>query len=355
MVVGTCGFGSTGSSVITDYLKEYKNICVLDGIEFTWVSTTDGLIDLAYHVLNPHSRTSDSSIAIKRYYDLMEKVIPYYYNSGNLLPETFRASTKKFIESITDVKWKGFIHESKMGYWEKKIKVSLLQRRIIPILERKKGYRVDMFPKKDFYLSVNPSNFYEVAKLHIKELLVGMGADFNKMIVLDQPFPGNNPQACFPFFENPYAIVVDRDPRDNYVFAKTKLMGRNYFMATDSVEDFVKYYKAIRKEQPYLNNDNRVLFLQFEDMIYDYENTTEKLRCFLNLPENPNPKSIFDPKLSINNTQVFKRFPEYAKDIQYIEEQLTEYLYNFDKYGEIKISGEMFFGKSPLNKKENKG
>lgn len=46
MLIGACGFGSTGSSAVTDYLKEYNSFQVLDRIEFTWVSDVDGLIDL---------------------------------------------------------------------------------------------------------------------------------------------------------------------------------------------------------------------------------------------------------------------------------------------------------------------
>lgn len=46
MIVGACGFGSTGSSAVTDYLKEYDSFQVLDRIEFTWVSVDDGLTDL---------------------------------------------------------------------------------------------------------------------------------------------------------------------------------------------------------------------------------------------------------------------------------------------------------------------
>ena len=121
-------------------------------------------------------------------------------------------------------------------------------------------------------------------------------------------------------------------------------------MAVDNVQDFVKYYRAIRDGQPYQEKHPRVLSLKFEDLVYNYDNATKVLRDFLHLPENPNPKSIFDPSLSINNTQVFKRFPKFDKDIKYIEENLGEYLFDFSKYSTPDLSGEMFFGKSPLHK-----
>ena len=50
MIVGACGFGSTGSSVVTDYLKEFDGIQVKDDLEFTYVSGTDGLLYLEQQI-----------------------------------------------------------------------------------------------------------------------------------------------------------------------------------------------------------------------------------------------------------------------------------------------------------------
>lgn len=348
MIVGACGFGSTGSSVVSDYLNEYDDVCTLDGIEFTWVSCTDGLVDLKIHVMQPHNRTSDSIKAITRYYDAMYQYMRYYEKCGNLNRVIFKDSVDKFIESITTVTWNGYVSEKK-SLLVSKFRDSIMKQRVIPFIEKKIGRRTTCYPMKKVRLSILPDDFDEKAKRHVKELLSGMGADFSKTIVLDQPFSGNNPQACFPFFEDPYAIVVDRDPRDNYVFSRTKLLGRNHFMATEPVEDFIKYYRALREDQPYKENNDRILCLQFEDMVYNYDATTKKLREFLRLPNNPHPKSVFDPELSINNTQVWKRFNQFTEDIHKIEDSLPEYLYDFKKYGERKIDGEMFFGKSPLH------
>ena len=118
-------------------------------------------------------------------------------------------------------------------------------------------------------------------------------------------------------------------------------------MPTDRVEDFVEFYRGVRDNQPYKNNDARILSLHFEELVYDYDEATLKIRNFLKLPENPNPKSIFDPSMSIANTQVFKRYPQYSKDIEYIEKEIPEYLFDYDKYGDVEIKGEMFVGSSP--------
>ena len=348
MIIGACGFGSTGSSAVSDYLLEFGNVQVLDHMEFTWVSGVDGLIDLDFHVNHPHSRTDDSIYAIQRYRDKMESVLHFYRKAGRIDSQKFRDSTEKFLDAITQVRWNWYIDEP-CGIFTRNLE--RVAKKIIPAIEIERKQQINCWPMKEVSFSVRPNSFEEAARLHVKELLIAMGATFEKPLILDQPFSGNNPQACFKFYDDPYAIVVDRDPRDNYVFANTKLIGRlPHFMPINPVEDFVKYYRAIREKQPYLNNDNRVLSIKFEDMVYHYDETTLKIRKFLNLPDNPNPKSIFDPDLSMPNTQVWKRFPQYIKDIEYIERELTEYLFDYTGCPEPDPHGKMFFGQSPKHK-----
>lgn len=349
MIVGTCGFGSTGSSAVSDYLSEFSNVQVLDDIEFTLVSDLDGLIDLEYHLMHSHKTYYDSQLAIYRFLELIKIKKIIYKKTAHIEENTFVKLGQDFINEISMVEWRDFLLDAD-GAFLSHIKDAVFRRRLIKNIEIKTKRRLKCYPMKTVRLSVCPENFYTAAKKYVQSILSEMGADFNKIIVLDQPFAGNNPQACFPFYEEPYAIVVDRDPRDNYVFAKTKLLGRNHYIPLDTVNDFVTYYRALRINQPYKETNNRILRINFEDLVYDYENTTMCIRNFLNLPENPHPKTVFDPNLSIANTQVFKRFPEYSADIAYIEEHLEQYLFDFEQYGEQVIPDEMFFGKSPLHK-----
>ena len=348
MIIGACGFGSTGSSVFTDYLKEYSSFQVLDDIEFTWVSGVDGLIDLDYHVNHPHNRTMDSIKAIDRYKAMCLKKTNKFKKVG-VSPEAFVKITDDFLCSIIITSWPWRIHGPKN--FVDKICRSIMHRfSVVSKWEVKHGRHWEGYPLDTVNLSVMPEDFDEKARKHVRDILLAMGADFSKPIILDQPFAGNNPQACFKFFDDPYAVVVDRDPRDNYVFAKTKLLGKFHLMPINHVEDFVKYYRALRKNQPYTQPHERVLSLKFEDMVYHYDETTAKLREFFHLSENPNPKSIFDPAISMPNTQVWKRYPQFAKNIEYIEKELPEYLFDYTGCPEPDPNGEMFFGKSPKNK-----
>lgn len=348
MIIGACGFGSTGSSVVTDYLREFDEITVKDDLEFTWVSRTDGLIDLERAVMNPHNRTGDSIIAIRRFQEAAKRCEHSYERHG-LSPAAFRQSVDKFIDKITTVKWYWYDGRVEYRYRSKYFFQAVMKNKIIPKMERKVGHHVSWWPLQEVRLSVRPENFYSAAQEHVEEILRCMGVDVDKVVALDQPFSGNFPQASFPFYKDPYAIVVDRDPRDNYVFARTRMLGKFHYMPINTVEDFIAYYRALRKDQPYLQTDPRVLRIRFEDMVYEYDKTTELLRKFLKLPENPRPKSVFDPELSVANTQVFKRFPQFSEDIKVIERELPEYLFDYTKYPEPDPSKKMFYGKSPLH------
>lgn len=200
------------------------------------------------------------------------------------------------------------------------------------------------YPARDMAFSICPENFDQLAKGYVTQVLEILGADFSKKIVLDQPFSGNCPQNSFKYFDDPKAIVVDRDPRDVYLLTKEfyHSKGLAYQIPTDTVEHFVEYYKYMRKDQPYLLPDDRILVIRFEDMIYEYEKTTKEIRRFCEMDSEEKGKRCFFPEKSINNTQIYKRYPQYEEDIKYIESQLAEYLYPFEKYGNKEINGEMF-------------
>lgn len=339
MIIGVSGFGETGSGAVLDYLKEFNSITVKDDLEFTYLTTVDGLLYLERALMSPYGRTADSIWGIKRFLEVVDRLKSHYQGHG-LSSEFFAKSAKNFIDSITMVKWywgyKSYSYLSLYPLHHFMLSV------IIPRMERKTGKRAHCWPLQEVRFSVRPENFFPAARKHVDELLKEMGINQDEIVALDQPFGANNPQACFPYLSDPYAIVVDRDPRDLYVSGKTKLMGQWRFFPIDTVEDFITYYKALRHKQPYNDANPRILKVQFEELVYEYETTSQKIISFLRLPENKHPRSKFDPSKSIANTQVFKRYPNFAEDIKIIEEALPEYLFDFSKYPKPDFSKEMF-------------
>ena len=355
MIIGTCGFASTGSSAVSDYLKEFDENQVLDAFEFTIPYLPDGLEDLEYHLMQHTCRDDSCGIAIPRFRRYMRRYELNLKQSYSFPPKQLRDITETFISRIVQMKWNTakrtdvLLYPTWFYYY---VGFRLMKQHVLPFLSRKAGHCVHLYPYRDVEVSVYPTCFLEASKQFIRDILIGMGADFKKNIVLDQPFVGEDPTRSFHFFDNPKAIVVDRDPRDNYLFTRKVLYKSSNLIPVDRVEDFVKYYRLFRDGHPYKNKHDDVLCLHFEDMVYKYEATTKRIREFCGLGENPRPQSIFSPEISMPNTQLFLRFPEYADDIKYIERELPEYLYDFSDCPQPGLSGKMFEGKSPLNKKK---
>ena len=183
---------------------------------------------------------------------------------------------------------------------------------------------------RSMYLSVHPDEFYKHTKQYLKELFEAMGYDLNTNIVLNQVFAGNNPTSGMQFFDGAKSIVVDRDPRDVYMIIVKYVCTNAHWIASDTVEEFVKYYKYKRKNVDYSSKD--VLYVQFEDLVYKTEQEEKRLEEFLNIKSHVKKNTFFKPEESKNNTQLFLNNEKYADDIAYIERELKEYLYDFSEF-----------------------
>ena len=78
-------------------------------------------------------------------------------------------------------------------------------------------------------------------------------------------------------------------------------------------------------------NSEQIKFVQFEDLVYKYDDTTNDLREWLGLDETQHSSKLkfFNPSISIHNTQVWKQFSHKIKEKEFIERKLSEYLYDF--------------------------
>ncbi len=352
MIISTCGFGETGSSAVTDYLKECDGIQVSDNFEFTLSSTPDGLEDLAHFVMEKRGRQGISICAIQRFEKLIQGRAKGWSVQTGISREEITLATQDFLDNITQVQYIGLsprINRSESSFVKRYIGDSLILRRIIRPLEKKGVLKknIDVYPMDTVRVSIRPDNFYEEARKFTGRLLKGMGLDGGK-IALDQAFSGPDPAKSFPFFEDPYAIVVDRDPRDVYLIAKKKALSLDRFMPSADVETFIAYYRLLRKGMPYLQDNPRILRIRFEDLVYEYEKTSAQINQFLSVKNNRR-KTIFVPERSAANTNVAYRYPELADDIAKIERELPEYLFPFENYPGFDHSGEMFMDRSENN------
>ncbi|MEI3251455.1 MAG: hypothetical protein V8R79_01410 [Candidatus Gastranaerophilaceae bacterium] len=75
---------------------------------------------------------------------------------------------------------------------------------------------------------------------------------------------------------------------------------------------------------------NKVLRINFEDLIYNYDTKIKEITKFLGFKESDhiNKKTRFIPEMSIKNTQLFRK-EEYREECKVIEKELKKYLYEF--------------------------
>lgn len=342
MIIGACGYGATGSSAVYDFVREFDEVQSLDfDSEFTYTYQVDGLQDLQYHLTSHYSKGSSGDAAIKRFIKL-SRFAKTPFMHYQVPPKEFLKITDEYIDSIVQGKFKGYetYDICNVNIFRRFINLIFIKFIIVNFQKKfKKPY--NYWPLRDLYISISPDEFLEKSKQYVRQLLLAMGYDISRPILLNQPFEGNAPEHSFPFFDDPKAIIVDRDPRDLYTFYHKVLVDECRFLPIEDVKLFVEQYRRIRMCQKRVNDDTK-LFVQFEDLVYNYDKVKNCVVDFLGLKIHTNPKKYFNPAKSINNTQLYKMFPEMADDIKYIEENLKEYLFDFSKYGNVNHDGRIF-------------
>lgn len=333
MQLGVCGFGYSGSGAVLDLLKEYEGVNVADKVELSFTFKPDGLNDLRRAICTEPTRHWSSDTAIRRFKQFMKRKRRIYNRATN---GEFGPLSDEFIESITQVKWAGYTgthyyQDSNISFFFNQ----LLALHIRVLYEKLfKPISLNLLPQKPmFYAYMTEAEFNHLAHDFVQKVLARITDKPDTIIAVDQLFSANRPQDSFTYFEDPRAILVLRDPRDTYLLAKRAVGIYSKFIPTDDVESFIKYYRGLMMSRSYGESKNSILEINFEDLIYHYEDTRKTIEAFLNLSHRKDDEpSYFKPEVSINNTQLWKRYPHYDADIKRIEEELGEYLYHFESF-----------------------
>ena len=88
------------------------------------------------------------------------------------------------------------------------------------------------------------------------------------------------------------------------------------------VEMFCKKFLYIRESgDKSKSQSKKIHFIRFEDLIFEYEKMLTQIesQTGLKAEDHTCQFSLFNPKKSIHNTQVWKDHPELSQDIDYIE------------------------------------
>lgn len=335
--IAVTGYYDTGSSAVLDFLEEYENVSIVPidketaDYEHVLFYYAGGLFDLCNQLCHGNT-VMGSDAAINNFIDSMNHLnfnkFKWFGTYQNMLGDKFLAITNEFINSIS-VPFDGRNCNHCIGMklslprTIKKTAKSMLHRRF----EDTRVYNY-VYDKKNVYLSM-PTNeeILEAARQYTKAYMdlfpVKEGSDYRVFDHLIWPQQIN--EFADYFDSNLKIIVVQRDVRDMYIKNKY-LLSKPYF-PTD-MDAFVNLYPRIVKNN--INHPNAII-VQFEDMIYKYEEMEKSLEesIGLNPAKHVVKKKLFNPDASIENTQVFECNKKWKEESDSLSKALPEFVYDF--------------------------
>ena len=330
--ISCASYYGSGSSVITDFVSEFETVNSFTDEEFRFIQDPDGISDLEYNLVENFNR-HNSGHAIKRY----KKLVDFYCGNmvGRKYEKFFHGNWKKYseeyIEQLTDFTYHGWwqydlLDKGNFFYFRKRIFNKILKRTIW----KNQTERTLNTMKKEITYCSHPSEerFIQCTKEYIQELFQSV-CNGKDIVMVDQIVPPTNLKRYLRYFDDIKVCIVDRDPRD--LFILEKYVWKDGIIPTD-VKIFCKWFKYTREHRSEERNDSdKVKFVQFEDMIYRYDEMSAELVEWLGLKfENQTEKKkIFNPNESIKNTKLWEKIDCDHADIVYIENKLRKYLYNF--------------------------
>lgn len=335
----------SGSSAATDLISEYDGYSKNNGdFEYVLTHCPDGLFDLEDKLLRGNNALR-SDEAIHRF----EVCMRVLYDAKNYWPgmykkrvgKQFLAITEEFVRRLTDCQYDdaiywyyqqipdSFLFQFNNYFW-RFLRAITRERVQNKAFLKYRGMKIAYPTQEEFYTSARAflAAFYSLLGYEQHNLLLDQFLLPHNLFRLDQYFD-----------ENVRVVVVDRDPRDVFVMNKYVWLKQGCPVAypTDA-RSFCEYYQKMRDSEKKIQ-DERILSVHFEDLIYNYQATTEKLCRFLGLVQEQNIQRYtkFDPNVSINNTQVFRNNLGSEQEIKIIEKELSKFLYDFPYEAKVNL------------------
>lgn len=331
--ISCASYYGTGSSAVTDFVSEFDNVFSFTNEEFRFIQDPDGISDLEFNLVECFNR-HNSGHALKRY----KKLVDFYTGNflggkySNFFGSKWKELSYRYIDELTDFKYNGWwqydLYDNGSFFYFRKRIINKLLHTTIWLNKPEKNFNS---LKKEITYASHPTQdkFLKVTRRYIRDLFTSVIPKGYDTIMVDQLLPPMNLNRYLRYFDNDIqVVVVDRDPRD--IFVLSKYYWKDGIVPKDA-KTFCKWFKYTRSHRKFeLMDSPQVKFIQFEDMIYNYDETMNSLQEWLGLNRDAHIDKFkfFDPKKSIENTQVWKNKPEAKEEVAYISASLREYLYN---------------------------
>lgn len=323
----------SGKTAVGHIIRELDGFCVPDfELEFNLLRIQDGIIDLESNLVDNWSLIRSNN-AILRFKRLIKKLdgtyskFPYFlfhfhsdfYNTkfGNKFTELSNEYINNFVSSKWSCDWPYPMYDMPESLsFSKKIKKRLLKddtayESVFHLVDSK-----DFIFKTKKYLSKLLSSFEEVK-------------EGTTTIVMNNAFEPFNPSKSLRYFDDAKCIVIRRDPRDMYVTGSKESSVFSKISHGNAVDNFILRYK-LQEEHTNKEFNPRILYLQYEDVVLNYENTLKKIFKFLEIDESLHikKKEFFKPEDSKRFIGIYKNYGN-QDEIKLIEERLQAYCLDY--------------------------
>jgi len=328
-IIDVSGFMYTGKAAVMDFFREFKNCEVHEkNFEFCLIRIQGGILDLKSALIDNWSPIR-SNAAIKRFKEITEvlargktrifKPTDWFKPTGQDYENIFGNNFYK----LTDLFFNELINYQNKMYWP------------YPDFESKpfRSFFVKFLNlfKLKYINSVNLSfdnDFDNKASSYIHSLLFSNISNNKNIVVTSNAFEPFNPYPALDIIKYSSMIIVDRDPRDAFIsYIGNKNL--SFKQLQKEVDQYINLHKTYHiAHRYYLKKDNRILFINFEDIVYNFDSMKNKIINFtgLNSAIHSNPRKYFNPEISKNNIGLWEEYP-HKKIIEKIETELKDYLY----------------------------
>lgn len=336
MRIITCAsYYGSGSSAVTDLISESQEVLSLGEYEYRFLQDPGGISDLEFNIIENNHRHNTSN-SIKDFLKYINSLQSFgYANTYKIFGNEFGKATNDYINEIVELKTKTWWHKDRIDkgniFCVLDRFYSLLIRIIRRQIKSEAKYSILQATEMGYYSVISQEEFLKYTKKYIDRLFNYINIENKPYVMVDQMVPPTNTKRYTRYFNDVKVIVVDRDPRDIYLSEK-KIWKWGVIPYKD-VHEFCEWFKITRHYADDENeNPEQILRIQFEDLIYKYEETRLKILDFVGLEDNSNikTKSIFKPDQSKKNTNLKRNYPEEKENIEYIEQELKNYLYEFE-------------------------
>ncbi len=340
MNIAVTGYYGTGSSAVLDLLSEYEGCSEagLHSYEHIPFYYPNGLFDLEYKLLycnDPHRSDEAIKSFRKAMYELNEKDFGWCGSYKKMYGDDFKIIVDEFIEGLVqhtcEGEWYNYSEDEHFSF------LKFTKDCIKALIPGKKVY--GKFGFEPFKLTVRkmefsfPSEqeFFDLAKKFVRNYIKMINRTNVPNLLLDHLVFPHNAYKLEKYFDDDFRlIVVDRDIRDMFALCKYIWKSRGY--ATPYPEEpsaFLSHWKKMKNAERRINHP-QVLYINFEDLVYNYDQTVRKIENFVGFSASQHkcPKKRFIPENSINNTQNFKIEKEWEQEVETFTD-VDDYLYNF--------------------------